>query len=83
MQVLGFSEFRKNLASALDYVENAHAPVIIKSGQNTAVLLSLADYNAHMETTHLLSSKTNAARLLKSIEAVNKGELVSGDLLDD
>lgn len=70
MQVLGFSEFRKNLASALDYVEDSHAPVIIKRGSASAIMLSLDDYNAHMETIYLLSNSANALHLLKGVGQV-------------
>lgn len=83
MQVLGFSEFRKNLASALDYVEDNHAPVIIKRGSTSAVMLSLDDYNAHMETIYLLSSPANALHLLKGIEQVAQGKTTQRALSDD
>lgn len=39
--MLGFTEFRQNLASALDYVTGNHAPVIIKRGKSSAVMISL------------------------------------------
>ncbi|MGP1571894.1 MAG: type II toxin-antitoxin system Phd/YefM family antitoxin [Moraxella sp.] len=83
MQVLGFSEFRKNLASALDYVETAHAPVIVKRGNTSAVMLSLDDYNAHMETIHLLSNPANAMHLLKGIQEVAQGKTTQRALTDD
>lgn len=83
MQVFGFSEFRKNLASALDYVETAHAPVIIKPGNSSAVMLSLEDYNAHMETIYLLSNPHNALHLLKGMQAVAKGKTTQRMLTDD
>lgn len=83
MQVFGFNEFRQNLASALDYVEQTHAPVIIKHGKTSAVMLSLDDYNAHMETLYLLSNPHNAQHLLRGIEAVQKQKLIQKDLIDD
>lgn len=83
MQVYGASEFRSNMATAFDYAYDAHSPVLIKSGKKTFVLLSLDDYNSHTETTHLLSSKTNAARLLKGVEAVKNSEIKTKDLIDD
>lgn len=83
MQVLGFSEFRKNLASALDYVEDNHAPVIIKRGNTSAVMLSLDDYNAHMETIYLLSNPANALHLLKGVQEVAQGKTTKRALSDD
>ena len=81
MQVFGVSEFRSNLAATLDHAHDVHSPVFIKSGQNTSVLISLDDYNAHMETVYL-SSKANATRLLKSIESANKAEVLNKELID-
>lgn len=83
MQVLGFTEFRQNLADALDYVEQTHAPVIIKRGKSSAVLISLDEYNAHMETLHLLSSQNNAQHLMRGVQAVKNSQLVTKELLDD
>lgn len=83
MQVLGVSEFRSNLAATLEYVQDSHSPVFIKSGQNTAVLISLDDYNSHVETLYLLANKTNASRLLRSIESVAKSEVFNHELVDD
>lgn len=83
MQVLSYTEFRKNLASALDYVEDTHAPVIVKRGKNSAVLISLDDYNALMETNYLLSNPANAEHLMRGIQAVKNHKLIQKDLIDD
>jgi antitoxin YefM len=37
--------------------------------------LSEEDYEGLMETIHLLTSPANAARLLRSVEEANRGEL--------
>lgn len=83
MQVLGFSEFRQNLSSTLDYVQNSHAPVIVKRGQNSAVILSLDDYNSHIETLYLMSNPANAQHLMRGIQAVNQQRVIQRDLIDD
>lgn len=83
MQVLSYTEFRKNLASALDYVEDTHAPVIVKRGKNSAVVISLDDYNAFIETDYLLSNPANAEHLMRGIQAVKNRKLVQKDLIDD
>lgn len=54
MQVIGFTEFSQNLSSTFDYVQNNHAPMMIKREQNSVEVLSLNDYNAHMETIYLM-----------------------------
>lgn len=82
MQVMNYSEFRQNLASALDYVEDTHAPVIVKRGKTSAVVMSLDEYNSHMETIHLLSSHTNAERLKQSIEQYKQHKTIQRELID-
>lgn len=83
MQVLGFTEFRQNLASALDYVEQNHAPVLIKRGKSTAVVISLDEYNALNETDYLLASQANTNHLMRGIQAVKNHKLIQKDLIDD
>ena len=69
MIATNFSEFRTGLKGFLDSVENNNETLIIKrkSGKGT-VLISLDEYNALIETMHLLSSKKNADRLYESIQ---------------
>lgn len=83
MQVLGFTEFRQNLASTLDYVADNHAPVIIKRGKSSAVMISLDEYNALTETMHLLSNPANAKHLARSIAQHQTQRTTHKDLLDD
>lgn len=82
MQVLSYTEFRKNLASALDYVEDTHAPVIVKRGKNSAVVISLDDYNSVMETLHLMSNPITAKRLSESIEQYKQHKTKQRELID-
>ncbi len=74
MQAITYTDARNNLASILDKAVNDHEPQIItrRNGDN-AVLISLDDYNAWMETDHLLKSPRNAKRLLESLENVRAG----------
>ncbi len=53
----------------LERVEDNNITLVVKrkTGKG-AVMISLDQYNSIMETMHLLSSKTNAIRLYKSIE---------------
>ena len=51
-----------------------HDPVIItKKGTDAVVMISLEDFEAMQETTHLLRSPRNAKRLIESIEQLNAG----------
>lgn len=74
MKTISYSELRKKFKSQLDEVSDYHEPLIItrQKGQNM-VLMSLEDYNAHIETLELLSSSSNAQHLLKSIKQAEEG----------
>lgn len=77
MIAANYSEFRTGLKNFLDQVEQENETLIIKrkSGKG-AVVISLEEYNAIMETLHLLSSKKNADRLYESIEQMKAGKIV-------
>ena len=81
MIAANFSEFRMKLKKYLDSVEDDNETLIIKrkSGKG-AVLISLEEYNAIMETMHLLSSKNNADWLYESIQQMEKNKTVKPDL---
>lgn len=81
MIATNFSEFRVGLKGFLDSVENDNETLIIKrkSGKGT-VLISLDEYNAIMETMHLLSSKKNTDRLYESIQQMKVGQTVQPNL---
>ena len=81
MIATNFSEFRVGLKRFLDSVENDNEILIIKrkSGKGT-VLISLDEYNAIMETMHLLSSKKNTDRLYESIQQMKAGQTVQPNL---
>ncbi|RDC62269.1 type II toxin-antitoxin system Phd/YefM family antitoxin [Adhaeribacter pallidiroseus] len=81
MIAANFTEFRTNLTTYLNEVEDNNETLIIKRGTgNGAVLISLKEYNSLLETMHLLKSKENAAHLYQSIEQMKAGEIVRKDL---
>jgi antitoxin YefM len=55
MQILHASEARKNLHKLVDHVSEAHEPTFIKGKRNTAVLVSLEDWESIRETLYLSS----------------------------
>lgn len=74
MAQVSFTEFRANLASHFDEAESSRAPLLVtRTGRPNMVLLSEAEFEGWRETVHLLSNPRNAARLLKSIRALNAG----------
>ena len=75
MDAITYSAARANLAKTMDRVCEAHDMVIItRQGGPSVVMISLEDYNAIEETAYLLKSRTNAARLLGSIERLDAGK---------
>jgi antitoxin YefM len=83
MNVISFSESRANLKSVMDRVVADHTPVVIaRQKAESVVLVSLADWQAMEETTFLLSTPGNAARLAESIAELDAGHGQSRDLID-
>jgi antitoxin YefM len=65
------------------FVENQNETLLIKrSNSKGAVLISLQEYNSIMETLHLLRSKSNSKWLFDSIQQMEKGDIVSNQLID-
>ncbi len=55
MKVVSYSDLRKNLEHVLDSVIDDHSPVLVtRQNKQTAVLISLDDFNAYEENAHLL-----------------------------
>lgn len=83
MEAINYSTFRKNLTESMDQVERDRVPLLITRQSGTpAVLISLDEYNAYMETAHLSSSSKNAARLNRSIEQLESGRGAAHDLIE-
>jgi antitoxin YefM len=74
MDVMSFTDTRANLKSVMERVVADHAPVVItRQRAEAVVMVSLADWNAMEETSRLLSSSANAARLKAAITQLDKG----------
>ncbi len=84
MRVTSYSEFRRNLASALDSVSADHEPLIITRdrGKPAAVLISLEDFASYEETQFLLKNPRNAERLLESIAELENGRGETQSLIE-
>lgn len=83
MQVISFSDARKQLKDVLDQVTNdADATIITRRDAEDAVVMSLDYYNSLLETVHLLKSPANAAHLADSIAQYRAGKTVTRDIVD-
>lgn len=69
MDVLNYTEFRKNLAKSLDRVsDDAEIVVVSRSKNKNVVVMGLNEYNSIQETLHLMSTTTNRRRLEEAIQ---------------
>lgn len=83
MQTISFSEARDNLKSVIDRAIASRAPIaIVRQRGEGAVLISESEWASMAETIHLLSSPSNAARLLESIRALEAGEGEEHELIE-
>lgn len=78
MNAISYTAARENLASTMDKVCADHTPIIItRNRDQSVVMLSLENYEALEETAYLIRSPANAMRLLKSIQALERGQGVA------
>lgn len=83
MEIMSFTDFRKNLADAMDRVLGDKNPLVTtRQNAEPVVLMSLKEYNAYEETAHLLSSPASAKRLRRSIAAANAGKVSQQNWID-
>lgn len=83
MEVLNYTELRLNLKASLDAVTKDSETLIINRGKNdSAVLISLKEYNSLLETIHLSSTEKNLQRLNEAIERDKAGVFESHELID-
>ncbi|WP_049154858.1 type II toxin-antitoxin system Phd/YefM family antitoxin [Corynebacterium aurimucosum] len=84
MKTMSYSESRARYAEVLQSVVDDREEVIItRSGHDSAVIVSLDDYNSLRETAYLLRSPRNAQRLLDSIESLNAGAATEHELIEE
>jgi len=67
------TEFRANIKHYLNAVINDSQEVIISRGKDSAVLISLDEYNAIKETEYLMSSKAMQETIVKGMEDARNG----------
>jgi antitoxin YefM len=83
MNVVTFTDLRKNLKHIMDMSMGDHEPVIVKRSQGRdMILLSLRDYKSLEETAYLLGNKANANHLRKSLKNLKEGKFSQKDLIE-
>lgn len=84
MQVISFSDLRKNMRSVMNgCCENHELTIVTRQKEPPIVMLSLDDYNALEETLYLMKNPNNYAHLLQAIKNVRNGKVNPHDLLED
>ncbi|MCD0451923.1 type II toxin-antitoxin system prevent-host-death family antitoxin [Actinocorallia sp. API 0066] len=84
MHPMSASEFRSNLAAALDRVtEDLDEIVVTRAGREPAVVISLREYESLKETAFLLGVPANARHLAASIQSLRVGQVEPHELLEE
>jgi antitoxin YefM len=80
---VNFTELRANMAKHFDQVESDRTElVVMRQNHEPLVVLPLAELEGLRETLHLLSSRTNAERLQRSIAELEAGGGMERALID-
>lgn len=83
MQVISFTDLRKNMKTVLTQCcENHDLTIVTRQREPSVVMMSLEDYNAWQETIYLMKSPKNHAQLMESIENVKKRKVQERKLID-
>ena len=83
MDVLTYTDARKELKSVMDRVINdAEEIVVTRKNRESIVMVSLETWNSIQETMHLLSTPNNATRLRASIAQLDADKGEERDLIE-
>jgi antitoxin YefM len=83
MRQLSYTEARATFADVLDSAtEDLEEVVVTRAGHESAIVVSLREYEALKETAHLLGTPANARHLQRGLEEFAAGGFVPGEHLD-
>ena len=83
MEIINYSEARRNFKAVLDRVKNDQdCTVITRGGVEDAVIMSKSHYDSIMETLYLMRSPANAQHLMDAIARDKAEEYEQHDLID-
>jgi antitoxin YefM len=81
MGIATYTDFREHLADYMTRVVADHDILhVTRQKAPSVVVLSEEEYEGLLETTHLLKSPANAARLLRSIADADAGKLIKREI---
>lgn len=81
MKALTVSELRSDMKKHLDEVSHSSQIIVVSRAKATdaVVIMSLSEFNALNETSHLLSTVKNRTRLRESLSQIEKGQTITFD----
>ena len=82
MNVVSFSELRKDMKHIMDMTKDRHEPTIVTRKRGSMVIMSLEDYNALEETAYILGNPNNAKHVLSSLAELREGKGKEHDLVE-
>jgi antitoxin YefM len=81
MQARTFTEARRHVAETMQQVSDNVEPVrILRRDAPDVVIIDASEYDAIIETLHLLSNPTNAAHINASLEELERGDIIELDV---
>jgi len=83
MKVVSLSELRANIAKHFDSVEEDRDELIVtRQNREPMVVMSLSDFEGWKESLYLTASPANRDHLLRSIQSLDAGKVVTRTLDD-
>jgi antitoxin YefM len=80
MSHVTFTEFRANMASHMDKLEQDRDQLVVtRQGHEPMVVMPLKDLKGWEETLYLLGNPANAERLKRSIAQLENGDIIEVD----
>jgi antitoxin YefM len=81
--IVTYTTLRRDLAHYMDEVcDSRDVLVVTRQKARSVVMVAEDEFESMMETLHLLRSPANAARLLRSIEEADSGQVVEHGLIE-
>lgn len=82
--VVNYTEARRNLKSLMDTViEDRVAVVVTRSKGEPVMMIAKSEFDALMETFHLLHSPRNAERIRAALAEIDDGDVIKASVIDD
>ena len=82
--VVNYTEARQNLKSLMDTViEDRVAVTVTRSKREPVMMIAKSEFDALMETFHLLRSPRNAERIHTALAEIDNGEIIEARVVDD